>query len=613
MSKRVFAVLVAGALPVAATAQVPLGIEFRVNSYTTGSQSEAAIASSPDTGLFVVAWVSMGQDGNAPGVFARRYIDGAAQGSPFQVNTYTTSSQNYPAVAADGSGRFVVVWASYQGLSAHEIFGQRHNADGTRFGTEFRINTYTTHVQGDPAIAMGDDGSMVITWSGRGSGDSDGGVFGRRFDAAGAPLGDDFAVNSYTTGGQFRPAVAMDGIGRFVVVWESLGQDGSNSGVFGQRFAANGAKLGPEFRVSGATTGDQAYPAVAARANGDFVFAWNSADGQGNGVFSRFWPASTGGTFGPEFRLNSFTTAHQQKPRVAWDAGGNMVAVWESEQLDGSVFGIAGRRFNASLEPESDDFVVNAYTPGQQLGPAVALNSARHFYVTWVRSDGDGLGIWAQRMQPDVILGDGFESGDLSAWSASSLDAGDLSLSAAAALDGSAVGLQGVVDDTAGLWVQDDLPVNESRYRARFHFSANDFDPGEALNHRRVRLFVGFDGTPTRRLFALVLRRLDGAYALRGRARLDDNSQADTPFVPISTGSAHVVELDWQRSSSASANDGRFDMWIDGTPVASLTGLDNSISTVDYARLGAISVKAGASGTLYWDEFESRRVNYIGP
>jgi hypothetical protein len=30
-------------------------------------------------------------------------------------------------------------------------------------------------------------------------------------------------------------------------------------------------------------------------------------------------------------------------------------------------------------------------------------------------------------------------------------------------------------------------------------------------------------------------------------------------------------------------------------------------------RLGALSVKAGASGTLLWDEFVSRRRSYIGP
>jgi hypothetical protein len=29
--------------------------------------------------------------------------------------------------------------------------------------------------------------------------------------------------------------------------------------------------------------------------------------------------------------------------------------------------------------------------------------------------------------------------------------------------------------------------------------------------------------------------------------------------------------------------------------------------------MGALSVKPGASGTLYWDEFESRRDDYIGP
>jgi hypothetical protein len=47
--------------------------------------------------------------------------------------------------------------------------------------------------------------------------------------------------------------------------------------------------------------------------------------------------------------------------------------------------------------------------------------------------------------------------------------------------------------------------------------------------------------------------------------------------------------------------------------VALLEGLDNSVSAVDLVRLGALSIKAGASGTLYLDEFESRRASFIGP
>jgi hypothetical protein len=33
---------------------------------------------------------------------------------------------------------------------------------------------------------------------------------------------------------------------------------------------------------------------------------------------------------------------------------------------------------------------------------------------------------------------------------------------------------------------------------------------------------------------------------------------------------------------------------------------------VDFVRLGAITVKPGASGTLYLDEFRSRRVSPLG-
>ena len=43
-------------------------------------------------------------------------------------------------------------------------------------------------------------------------------------------------MNIYTTSDQYHPAVAADSDGGFVVVWESLGQDGSSHGVFAQRY-----------------------------------------------------------------------------------------------------------------------------------------------------------------------------------------------------------------------------------------------------------------------------------------------------------------------------------------------------------------------------------------
>ena len=213
---------------------------------------------------------------------------------------------------------------------------------------------------------------------------------------------------------------------------------------------------------------------------------------------------------------------------------------------------------------------------------------------------------------PDRIFGDGFESNDLTAWSASQADSGDLATSSAAAVAPTAYGLRAAVDDTTGLYVQDDSPEDEPRYRARFYVDPGDFDPGEAQQHRRTRTFLAFQESPTRRVAAIVLRRLGGVYAVMGRARLDDGSQADTPF-HVLTGQPQWIELDLTRSSGPDASDGTFELWVDGQSVAALSGLDNDLAEVDFVRLGALSVKTGAAGTLSWDEFESRRQTYIGP
>jgi hypothetical protein len=210
----------------------------------------------------------------------------------------------------------------------------------------------------------------------------------------------------------------------------------------------------------------------------------------------------------------------------------------------------------------------------------------------------------AQTVEFQPVFADGFESGDLSAWDAANNPGGDLTASANAAMTGS-FGLDAFVNDTSGLYVQDDTPADDSYYRASFQFDPNGFDPGESQNKFRTRIFIGFEDGP-RRLFAVVLRRIGGQYAIMGRARLDDNSQANTGFVDI-TDDVHTIDLYWHRSSGPDANDGTFEISIDGAPPSALTGLDNSISSVDFVRLGALSVKPGATGNLYWDAFASSR------
>jgi hypothetical protein len=609
----------AAALPLAilsstAWAQLPAGAEFRVNSYVTSGQSHGSVTFD-DNGDFVVVWSSFGQDGSVDGVFGRRFrASGAGKGSEFRVNTYTTSAQGFASVASDANGNFVVIWQSTgQDGSGYGVFGQRYDAAGTPRGGEFRVNSYTTSDQRRPRVSSDANGNFVVVWGSYGQDGSYSGVFGRRFNAAGGALGAEFRVNAYTTSDQSTVAVASDPNGNFVVVWQS-GQDtpsGTTWGIFGQRFDAAGTPQGSEFLVNSYTSESQERPSVAADADGNFVVVWSGylQDGSSGGAFGQRFDAS-GARRGGEFRVNSYTTGSQFLPAVSSSAHGSFVVIWRSYKQDGSEYGIFGQRFDASGAVQGGEFRVNTFTTGSQRYSAVASNPDGDFVVVWDGYHDSGtLGVFGQRYG-DIIFQDGFLSGDLSRWSSASTDGSDLSVSGAAALAGTVLGLQAFVNDTNSLFVQDDTPNAESRYRARFYFDTNGFDPGETQSHFRTRILIA-NGSGFR-VITIVLKRQLGAYSVEARVRRNDGTRADTGFLPISDG-PHFIEFDWRRATGPGTSNGALQLWIDGGSVAILSGIDNDVVPVDQTRMGALAIKTGAAGTLFFDQFESRRDRLIGP
>jgi len=192
-------------------------------------------------------------------------------GSEFQVNTYTTDDQWNPSVAAGADGDFVVVWDTYYGSGTdgyESIQGQRYASDGTPLGSEFQINTYTTSHQQNPSVAARANGDFVVVWWSDGSSGTDTGysysVQGQRFASDGTPLGSEFQINTYTTDSQRNPSVAAGAGEDFVVVWQSYGSSGTDTGysysVQGQRFASDGTPLGTQFQINTYTTDRQQNP-----------------------------------------------------------------------------------------------------------------------------------------------------------------------------------------------------------------------------------------------------------------------------------------------------------------------------------------------------------------
>lgn len=202
-----------------------------------------------------------------------------------------------------------------------------------------------------------------------------------------------------------------------------------------------------------------------------------------------------------------------------------------------------------------------------------------------------------------ILFQDGFESGDLSAWSTSSIDSGDLSAAAAAKLHGG-YGLSCVIDDTNLIYVQDNTPNAETRYRCRFYLDPNSLTMG---NGDEFRITKTSTNTPTESSF-IALSYVGTDYKIRFGCRNDSGGFVWTS-VYIITDAPHCIECDWKASSAAGANDGFISLWIDGVLKETVTGIDNDTTargTIDFVQFGVVAdVDATTSGTFYLDDFVS--------
>jgi hypothetical protein len=387
---------------------IPYGQEFRVNTYTNGLQCFPSITALSGGG-FVVCWDSWGQDGYGEGVYGQIFNEtGVKINNEFRVNTYTDSWQMNSSVAALAGQGFVVCWESLGQDAGSGVYGQVFDGSGERKNDEFKVNTYSPDLQENPSVAALAGGGFVICWQSLNQDGSGYGVYGQVFDEYGKKKGGEIRVNTYTSGQQWLPVVAALGWGGFIVSWSSLGQDGSGDGVYGQVFDESGKRKNGEFQINTNTDFDQMASNVTPLSGGGFVVCWNSwgQDGSGYGVYGQIFNAS-GQKIGGEFRVNSNMLGYQWIPSLAAISEGSFVVCWESGDENGTGYGVYGQVFDESGGKKDFEFVLTAdNSETEQLGPRVAALNEGGFVVCWTSymKDVKGWSIHAKRFPSSPLL-----------------------------------------------------------------------------------------------------------------------------------------------------------------------------------------------------------------
>lgn len=320
-------------------AAAKIGPEFRVNTRTPHAQERPSITGLRDGG-FVVTFDSPGS------VIGRRYnAAGTAISDPFFVSHKDTRYKGTSSLAKLRYGGFVAAWKAYTYSSNLDVYGRRYDAAGKPTGEEFPVNSHRRRGASGPSAAGLTDGGFVIAWTSGGDG-SGNGIYARRLNVAGASVGAAFRVNSFTTGAQIQPAATHLANGGFVIVWSSDGQDGSSYGVYGQRYDAQGQPAGAEFRVNTTTAGNQSGARIAGLKDGGFVVTWTShpPDSRHSDVYIQRYTAA-GATVGGEFRVNSLLVRKHFGSSIAALGSGGFVITWTATNQDGSRNGIYGQLF----------------------------------------------------------------------------------------------------------------------------------------------------------------------------------------------------------------------------------------------------------------------------
>ncbi len=284
--------------------------EVRVNTTTTATQSWPAIAVAP-SGESVIAWESWDQDGGDRGIYARRFdAAGTAISAEFRLNQTTAYSQARPALAYLPNGQFVAVWESWGQDGGtpvgYGVVMRIFNGDGTPASNETLVNTFTADHQWQADVAVLEDTSIVVTWCSWQQDGGEGGIYLRRFASNGSPLIGEIAVNRSTAYYQWLPKITALPGGGYAVIWSSWKQDRSREGVYVQFFDRLGKKTSFEMPVNVTTESFQWEPALVGITHDAVWTAWSHWNGVGDDYDVLGRPVRS---VGPETFIHSSTIA----------------------------------------------------------------------------------------------------------------------------------------------------------------------------------------------------------------------------------------------------------------------------------------------------------------
>jgi hypothetical protein len=330
------------------------GDSFEIGDAAGGDQRSPAVTYTP-TLRFAAAWISTScTSGSECDATCRgQWYDESSQADGEEL-VFDDGSSGAPTAVdvarRSDNGEHVAAWVRSSSVKAgsSSVYMRYFNDDGTMAGEAIRVDTRSDASAGAVAVAGDGAGGAVVVWVGE-TQEDECTVMVRRFDSAGTPYGDPLQVSSGSGTHDMAPDVAWDATGGFVVVWEGEQPDRSGRGIFGRRFDDAGAPSGERFQADTAVDLSSGAPVIAINDNGDAWIVWEREDQSGQvGIVGRFLPHS--GSPQDEHLLNAAASGDSARsPSISLTNDGAFTVLYAIDDTMEGDGGIGGRAFNQPL------------------------------------------------------------------------------------------------------------------------------------------------------------------------------------------------------------------------------------------------------------------------
>ncbi len=336
-------------------------------------------AVSDDAGGAILIWSNV--DNSVEGLYAQRLnAEGEIQwptGAPSLDGLAICTEdgvQIFPSIASDGAGGAVIAWEDGRNASTtnYDIYAQRVGSDGSGQWTSGGVEVCRAPVgQIHPMVASDGAGGAIVAWEDRRV-RHERYLYAQRINSFGSDIWtlDGVLVSESFIDGQYGLAIAADGDGGAILVWEDQRDYGvSKTDLFAQRLAATGMELWTSGGVPvSAALEDQEHPVLMVGPTGHAVVAWTENRNETVDVYAQRLDPDGNADAPADGQPVATAVSYQGGPIIVGTGAGGGVAAW----------------------PDSRDYATT------------------------------GIDIYVQAVFKGVIFVDDFESGDLSGWSGGS-------------------------------------------------------------------------------------------------------------------------------------------------------------------------------------------------